>query len=187
MSSPVVNYTPVFKAHHKRYESKNYRVICHEGGSRSSKTYSICQHLIMLASQGKKISVVSASLPHLKRGARRDFLKIMQDDLGIYNDRSFNKTDNVYYFPGGGYIEFFGVDNSGKVFGPGREILYINEANLISFFIFSQLNIRTTDFVVMDYNPIDEDHWVYGQADHADNTKILSNFTNNQQTCLRRK
>ncbi len=129
------NYTPVFEANKKAFDSGLYRAICNEGSSRSSKTYSELQLACYIATHPeiygrKEITVVSPSLPHLKRGARKDFLDIAME-WGFYSDDHFNKTDNIYTFPSGTYVEFFGVEDTGKVRGPGRDILIINEANLI--------------------------------------------------------
>ena len=112
------------------------RYIVNEGGARSGKTYGTMQLLIYYAmnNPGTKITVVSHSLPHLKKGALRDFLDIM-DSWKIYNEANHNKTDNVYHF-GTSYIEFFGLEDAGKARGPGRDILFINEANLISKALF---------------------------------------------------
>src|SRR3954468_6994698 len=106
--------TPVFYANKKAYESKLYRKIWNVGGSRSSKTVSVCQLLALIASQEKKsITITSPSLPHLKRGARRDFLQVLHN-YGIYRDADFNMTDNIYHFPSGSYAEFVGADEPGK-------------------------------------------------------------------------
>jgi phage terminase large subunit len=173
-----MEYTPVFKANKNAFDSGMYRVIANEGGSRSSKTYSLSQLVVLLAYQGFKISVCSASLPHLKRGARRDVLNVLKK-LKIYNEKFFNKTDQIYNFPSGGYIEFFGIDNSGKVLGPGRDILWVNEANIISYENYRQLAIRTTHTIFIDYNPADEFSWVYDIADKEGNKKIVSTYKNN--------
>ena len=124
------------------------------------------------------ISVVSPSLPHLKRGARRDILQILEN-AGIYTDEQFNKTDNVYHYPNGSYIEFFGAEDSGKVRGPGRDILYINEANLLPFNIYQQLALRTKQTIFLDFNPVDEASWVYDVADKEGNILIHSTYKNN--------
>jgi phage terminase large subunit len=128
-----VLYTPVFEANKRAYESKRFRVISNEGSTRSSKTVSLSQLLALYIPNISKesISIVSPSLPHLKRGARRDFLNALQQ-AGAYDDNAFNKTDNIYNFDNGSYVEFFGVEDGGKVHGPGRDILWVNEANLIS-------------------------------------------------------
>ena len=173
-----IDVTPVFFANLKAYQA-GYPIIANEGGTRSSKTFSICQLLIYIAkSENKKVSIVSPSLPHLKKGARRDVLDILKK-WHIYNENDFNRTDNIYFFKNGGYIEFFGVDNSGKVRGPGRDILYANECNLLKRRTFLDLSVRTTGTIFIDYNPADEDHWVYDVADNPKNKKIVSTYKNN--------
>lgn len=175
-----INCTPVFFANKEAIYSRKYRVICNQGSTRSSKTYSICQLLPVLANESElSVTVTSPSLPHLKRGARRDFLEIM-NDWGLYSDVDFNKTDQVYKFPStGSFIEFFGADDSGKVRGPGRDILYVNEANLTSFETYKQLALRTRKLIIMDFNPADEFSYVYDIADAAGNKLIHSTYKNN--------
>ena len=107
--------------------------------------------------------MVSISFPHLRRGALRDFLTIMERK-GAYDPNRHTTTDQTYKFPTGSYIEFFSVDQPGKVRGPGRDILFINEANLITVDTFEQLNIRTRQTVFMDYNPADEFSWIYDRV-----------------------
>jgi len=155
---------PVFRKNLNAYKSGK-RFICNQGGSRSGKTYSIIQLLITLCSQSKglSISVVSISFPHLRRGAIRDFLTVMER-MNIYDPNLHTTTDQTYRFPTGSYIEFFSVDQPGKVRGPGRDILFVNEANLISLDTFEQLNIRTRQTVFLDYNPADEFSWIYDRV-----------------------
>lgn len=173
--------TPVFFANHKAYYSRQYRAICNQGSSRSSKTFSICQLLIEIAINEPKveISVCSVSLPHLKKGARKDILNILES-MQIFNENNFNRTDNIYEFDNGSTIEFFGADDSGKVRGPGRHILYINEANLLKHDVYLQLALRTTRTVFLDFNPADEYSWVYDVADKPGNKLIISTYRNNR-------
>ena len=175
----VIKYTPVFEANKEAYESGDYRVIANQGSTRSSKTFSLVQLLIVIA-MGKvlQITVCSPSLPHLKRGARKDFLEILKD-WGIYNDKNFNKTDNVYKFINGSQIEFFGADEENKLRGPGRDILYINEANLLSRQSYTQLALRTKQTIFIDFNPADEYSWVYDVSDAPGNKLIHSTYKNN--------
>lgn len=172
--------TPVYFANKEAYESGKHRVIGNQGSTRSSKTYSLSQLLSLYIpyKYKKSISVVSPSLPHLKRGARRDFLEIM-DNAGLYSDSNFNKTDNIYHYPNGSYVEFFGVDEPGKVRGPGRDILYCNEANLIQFSIYTQLALRTKECIFLDFNPVEETSWVYDVVDRPGNKLIHSTYLNN--------
>ncbi len=176
-------HTPVFTANLNAYESHQYRVICNEGSTRSSKTYSEMQLAawICLNQQlygQKEISVVSPSLPHLKKGARKDFLDVA-NDWQFFNEDNFNRTDNIYSFKDS-YIEFFGAEDSGKVRGPGRDILIVNEANLISEETYIQLALRTREIIFLDYNPADEYSYVYKIADKEGNKKIHSTYLNNK-------
>jgi phage terminase large subunit len=156
------------------------RYIVNEGGSRSGKTYSIMQVLIhyCVAKPGSKISIVSQSLPHLKRGALRDFIEIMQT-WEWYDEDEHNKTDNVYHFDNGSYMEFFGLEDAGKARGAGRDILFVNEANLVPKAVFDQLKIRTTNKIILDLNPSDYDCWCYEVADGDHAVKIHSTYLDN--------
>src|SRR6185369_17115198 len=104
-------------------------------------------------------SVVSESFPHLKRGAIRDFLSILQTQH-YFDDKRWNATDYTYTFETGSQIEFFSADQPGKVRGPRRDRLFINEANNIPFETFEQLEVRTKEFIILDWNPVSE-FWYY--------------------------
>lgn len=129
------------------------------GGTGASKTVSILLALIDTAqSSNKLISVVSESFPHLKRGVIRDFMNIMKDH-GYFDQKNWNMTDCIYSFHTGAKIEFFSADQPGKVRGPRRDILFINEANNISYETYTQLEIRTKEAVWLDWNPVSEFWW----------------------------
>jgi len=174
-----ISTTPVFDANFNAY-NQGYPVICNEGGSRSSKSYSIIQLLIKIARDepNKRISVVSHSLPHIKRGAYRDFRTIMEL-LGEWDDNCFSYSDYIYTYPSGSYIELFGLEDEGKARGPGRDILFVNEANLIKKTLYDQLVMRTTGQVFLDWNPADFVSWVYDIADNPKNKSIRSTYKNN--------
>src|SRR3990167_358843 len=132
------------------------RIRAVQGGTSAGKTLGIVSVLVDLAQQDEKptiTSVVSESFPHLKRGAILDFLSIMQQ-TGYFKDKRWNKTDYTYTFEGGSKIEFFSVDQPGKVRGPRRDRLFINEANNVPYETFDQLEVRTNDFVYIDWNPV---------------------------------
>ena len=148
------------------------RIRAVSGGTSASKTISILIWLIAYGQtlDNKLISVVSESLPHLKRGAIRDFLNIMQEH-GYYEDKRWNKTDFTYTFQTGSKMEFFSVDQPQKVRGPRRHVLFINEANNISKETFDQLEIRTNEIIWMDWNPV-ASFWFY--EDEKGNAGIIS-------------
>lgn len=138
---------------------KRIRIV--SGGTSASKTISILLWMIQRAQQNQNemLSVVSETFPHLKRGAMRDFLNIMEEHH-YFNDAQWNKTDCIYTFHTGSKIEFFSADQPGKVRGPRRDILFINEANNISYEVYTQLEVRTKKIIWIDYNPVSE-FWVY--------------------------
>lgn len=151
--------------------SKRIRAVA--GGSSASKTVSILMFLIDYAQavEGDLISVVSESMPHLRKGAMRDFENIMKAH-NYWNESCWNRTNSIYTFPEtGSQIEFFGANDSSKVRGPRRDVLFINEANNIVYETFNQLEIRTNKFVFMDWNPVSE-FWFYtdilGKRDDVD-------------------
>lgn len=156
------------------------RYIVNEGGSRSGKTYGTIQMLIYYAVNYPKtrITITSHSLPHLKKGAMRDFIEIM-NEWGWYSETEHNKTDGVYNFDNGSYIEFYGLEDADKARGSSRDILFINEANLLSKALFDQLDMRTTYKVIYDLNPADFDVWCYQIADGDNAVKIHSTYKDN--------
>lgn len=138
---------------------KRIRII--QGGSSAGKTIALILYLIQFAQQNnnKTISIVSATLPHLKRGAIKDFVSIMMEHK-YFKDDSWNKTNFTYKFDTGSSIEFFSADQPAKVRGPRRDVLFINECNNLPFETYTQLAIRTNDFIFLDYNPVSE-FWVH--------------------------
>lgn len=146
-----------------QWMTKRIRVV--QGGTSASKTISIILELIRISQTDKvpKItSIVSESFPHLRRGAIRDFKHIMQEHH-YWNDARWNATDSIYTFETGSIIEFFSSDNGDKLRGARRDRLFINEANNVSFDAFEQLEVRTNDFVYIDYNPSIE-FWVFTEV-----------------------
>ncbi len=152
MANDVI-HTRVFDFNIKAYRS-GAPLVVNQGGTRSGKSYSIMQLLFYIAKGSNTplvISVVSRTLPHLKLGVMRDFDNILTG-LGIAPDSVKNKTDSIYKI-GQSIIEFWGTDNIGKVHGPQRDILFVNEANFIKKDIFDQLAVRTKGTIFLDYNP----------------------------------
>ena len=144
--------------HLKKNHLNNKRFCVNQGGSRSGKTYSILQYLIMLCieqkDRGGTISIVRKTFPALRATVMRDFFEIL-NNWGIYNVENHNKSANEYNLFGN-LIEFFSTDEEQKLKGRKRDLLYINEANEIDYPIFTQLNMRTTQRVIIDYNPSEE-------------------------------
>ena len=137
----------------KLYKLKKRKKVI-QGGTSAGKTFGILPILIdkALRQPNLEISVVSESIPHLRRGALKDFLKIMLM-TGRYKDYQFNKSTLKYTFSNGSYIEFFSIDQEDKLRGARRNILYVNEANNVYFESYNQLAIRTSGDIWIDFNP----------------------------------
>lgn len=172
--------TTVFYRNMQAYvQGKRY--IVNKGSTRSSKTYSLLQLLIHLAENTDKrlvISIVSESMPHLKRGCIRDFMNILQSD-GRWEQRLWNATEKTYRL-GDSLIEFFSADNASKVHGPSRDILYINECINIPYETYRQLAIRTTGTIFLDCNPAFS-FWLDDKVlTNNDSTLIHSTYKDNE-------
>lgn len=141
---------------------KKLRIV--QGGTSASKTFSIVAYLIHTAQSNENllISIVSETLPHLKKGAIRDFMTIMKGNK-YFDEGRWHKSDSVYTFESGSIIEFFSADQPGRVHGPRRDILFLNECNNVHYPVYVQLSIRTRKLVVLDYNPIAE-FWVHTEV-----------------------
>ena len=152
-----------------------------QGGTSASKTFSILWVLSNKAMHipNLEISVVAESIPHIRRGALRDFEKIMRWG-GRYNPNSFNRSLLKYEFINGSFIEFFSADDSSKLRGARRDILYINECNNISFQAYNELAIRTRREVYLDFNPANE-FWVHTELkDESDADFIILTYKDNE-------
>jgi phage terminase large subunit len=155
------------------------RFIVNQGGSRSSKTYSLCQMLIVycLNNPKKTISIVRKTFPALRATVMRDFFEVMRN-LNIYDKANHNMSENIYKFPNGSIVEFFSVDDEQKIRGRKRDICWCNEANELWFDDYTQLNMRTSEKLIFDYNPSDSDSWIY-ELPEDDKIIIKSTYRDN--------
>ena len=115
----------------------------------------------------------------MRRGALKDFLKIMKWTNRYYDER-FNKTLLRYEFANGSVIEFFSADDSSKLRGARRDILYINECNNVNFEAYNELAIRTKHEVYLDFNPANE-FWVHKELkDEPDSDFLILTYKDNE-------
>jgi len=151
------------------------------GGTSASKTISILMWLIdyCQSHENELVSVVSETFPHLKRGAMRDFLSIMEAH-NYFNDDRWNRSDYIYLFETGSRLEFFSADQPAKVRGPRRDILFINEANNIPFETFTQLEVRTKKIIWLDWNPVNEFWWYTDVMPHTDVDFVTLTYKDNE-------
>lgn len=152
------------------------------GGTSAGKTFGVIPILIDRATKTPllEISIVSESIPHLRKGAMKDFLKIMKA-TGRYIDKNWNKTHLTYTFSNGSYIEFFSADQEERVRGPRRHILYVNEGNNIKKFdTFYQLAIRTSIEIWLDFNPSHE-FWAHTELQEDEDVEwIILTYKDNE-------
>jgi phage terminase large subunit len=154
--------TIVFERNYDALYNNEARFIINEGGSRSSKTYSLCQLIMVYCLQNpqKVVSIIRKTFPALRATAMRDFLEVLKE-AGIYDKASHNMSEHIYTFPNGSIVEFFSVDDEQKIRGRKRSIAWCNEANELFLDDFTQLNMRTEQKLIFDYNPSDSTSWLY--------------------------
>lgn len=139
-----------------------YTTVSEQGSSRSAKTYNTVIWIVCecLAVPKTTVSICRATLPSLKGSVLRDFIEVLQR-IGEFNDKCYNKSDLIYTFPNGSWVEFFSCDNETKLRGRKRKILFVNEANELKYLEWQQLQLRTTQFSIIDYNPsFSDEHWI---------------------------
>ena len=169
MTQVTIDTTNVF---HKAYKSST-RITCLQGGTRSSKTYSLCQLFIVkaLKETGKVFTICRKTLPALKGTAYRDVLELLKE-LGLYSEENHNKSE-LSYTLNGNLIEFISVDQPQKIRGRKRNYLWLNEANEFTYEDYQQLILRTTDKVYLDYNPSDPYSWIYDKVITRDDCTFI--------------
>ena len=157
MIQETIKATNVF---YKAYRSDS-RITCLQGGTRSSKTYSLCQLFIVkcLEETGKVFTICRKTLPALKGTAYRDVLNILKE-LELYSEANHNKSE-LSYSLNGNLLEFISVDQPQKIRGRKRHYLWLNEANEFAYEDWQQLILRTTEKIYLDYNPSDPYSWIY--------------------------
>lgn len=167
----------------KKIMALKQKIRAVQGGTSASKTISIILYLIALSQTDKfptLTSIISESTPHLKRGAMRDFKNIMQNH-SYWDDKRWNATDSLYTFETGSQIEFFSADQADKLRGGRRDRCFMNEANNMTLDAFDQLEVRTKEFIFLDWNPTNE-FWFYTEIKKQRNDvdHITLNYKDNE-------
>ena len=186
--------TSVFEKIQTELSKKGIKILVLRGGTRSSKTYSTMQHLVLRLLNGTLgdfpipegvCTIVRKHKVTLKSTAMRDLKEIM-DDWNVTKYIWENKTDRIFTC-GKRCIEFMGADDYQKIKGSKRAILYCNEWNELNYKLeFFQLNIRTKYKVIIDFNPDDEDIWINKELEQKrqyvkkDVSVIVSTYKDNK-------
>ncbi len=141
------------------------KIVVEQGGTRSGKTFNILLYIIFHYCQinkGKTITICRKTFPAVRSSVMRDFIDILKQH-NKYDEVNHNKSNSEYTLDGN-LVEFISVDQPQKIRGRKREFLFINEANELDYEDWQQLIFRTTEKVVLDYNPSDEYHWIYDKV-----------------------
>ena len=160
MTQVKIDTTNVF---HKAYNSDT-RITCLQGGTRSSKSYSLAQLFIIkcLQDTGKTYTICRKRLPALRATAYRDMIQILKE-LDLYAEENHNKSALSYQL-NGNLLEHISVDQPTKIRGRKRHYLWLNEANEFTYEDWQQLILRTTERIYLDYNPSDPYSWIYDKV-----------------------
>jgi phage terminase large subunit len=160
---------------------KGFTTISEQGSARSGKTWNTLIWIIIYCLNHPKttVSIVRKTNPALTGSVMRDFVSIIQS-MGIWDKRDFNKTQQMYAFSNGSWVEFFSTDDEQKLRGRKRQILYVNEGNELLEIEWKQLKMRTTKLSIIDYNPsFGEDHWLNGLNDDPRTCHFITTYKDN--------
>ena len=150
------------------------KIIVNQGGTRSGKTFNIILYIIFyycLNNSGKTITICRKTYPALRATVLRDFINILREH-NLYNEDNHNKSSSEYNLFGN-LIEFISLDQPVKVRGRKRNLLFINEANELYWEDWQQLLFRTSEKIILDYNPSEEYHWIYDKIIPREDTDFL--------------
>ena len=158
------------------------RGLVFQGGSGSSKTYSILQYWIIQSLNGEwhdeVLDIVRESTPALTRSVMFDFFKILRE-MGLYNIDNHNRTQSTYKL-GTNLFRFYSLDDENKIRGPRRDRVYFNEVLHLRKIDVTQILMRTHKQFYMDYNPSDDFSWIYEEVNlREDVTFHISTFLDN--------
>ena len=162
VAQPVYVQTTRVYAEIQHALDSGYTTVSEQGGARSSKTYNTVIWIVDYCRRhpGTKVNIIRKTGPSLRGSVLRDFLEIV-DKFRLWDKKHWNKSELMYTFPNGSWVEFFSTDNETKLRGRKRDILYVNEANELTEIVWKQLKMRTTMFSIVDYNPsFSDDHWL---------------------------
>ncbi len=165
----------------KHLVNSDKKIIINQGGTRSGKTYNILLFIIFyycLRNNKKIITICRKTFPALRATVLRDFISILRK-YDLYKEEYHNKSSSEYTLFGN-LIEFISLDQPVKVRGRKRELLFINEANELYFEDWQQLLFRTSEKIILDYNPSEEYHWIYDKIIPREDASFLkTNYLDN--------
>lgn len=177
---PVIKVTRVYDDTVAAF-NKGYKIVCHEGGSRSSKSWSIMQFFLLKALAGEKltITIVRDKLTWIKSTLLKDFAELTEKyGISVNPVINPNRQEQVYYINGSEFA-FYGLDYAEKLHGRSQDWYWINEVMEVAQKHHDQLEMRTRVGGILDYNPYDDLHWVFDLQKRPDVCVIKSTMLDN--------
>jgi phage terminase large subunit len=172
--------TALTKIERTLYEQTFYKVI--QGGQGAGKTYAIMTLLVGYCESypDAKVTVVGVSYNHLKDGAISDFKNIMKE-TNRWDDTKWNKSELFFAFKNGSELQFRSFDKiSGR--GPRRDVVYVNEADALTYETFGNIANRSKDFAIIDFNPVAK-FWAHTELVEKQSKRtsfLILNFEDNE-------
>lgn len=146
-------------------DESDKKIVAEQGGTRSGKTYNILMWIIFRYSinhTGETITIVRKTFPSVRATVMRDFFDILRK-YELYSEDNHSKSANEYIL-NDNLVEFISLDQPQKIRGRKRDLLFINEANELTYEDWQQLVFRTSGRIVLDFNPSDEYSWIYDRV-----------------------
>lgn len=159
---------------------RKYKYIIEEGSSRSSKTISLIDvfDLYCRENPNKRTTVWRDTKTDCKKTVLVDTLKHLKRSGRYKADQEFNKTESIFTYLAGSTFEIHGTDDEETVHGLTQDAAWLNEPYKISRDTFDQIDQRTSDFLVIDWNP-KKAHWIDDLKKHPRALVIKSTFKDN--------
>ena len=158
------------------------RICVLQGGTRSGKSYSALQWILVkaLSEADVVISIVRKSFPSMRVSIMRDWIGILKD-LGIWDEEKWSATEHIYSFDNGTIVEFMSIDNAEKRKGSARDYLFVDESNELSREDWFQLFIRTRKKSIIAYNPsFGTNHYIFNEIHtHPEADVYISTYKDN--------
>ena len=156
---------------------KRIRIV--QGGTSAGKTYDILLDELneAIMQDGILTTIMSDTMPNLRHGAMRDFLKICHE-TNVWDVAEWNSTYSTLTLPNRSIIEFYSADSEDAL-GARRDRLFINEANRITKEAFDQLEVRTEQKITLDFNPVNQ-FWAHDLLARPDVDFVKLNYLDNE-------
>jgi len=163
----------------EQLQDPKYRNYVFQGSSRAGKTYNIILWMVidLLNKDNKTYSIIRKTLPALKGSVLRDLKEILLN-LDLYKEDNWHSVDG-YYELGTNIIEWFSLDSEEKVRGRKRDVGFINEATEITYDEYVQLSLRTTEKMILDFNPSLWQSWLYDMEGQDDTFYTITTYKDN--------